>query len=184
MPVDNLLVWRSGFNDLPLVGDDSWIPNFANWVSGRVSGKAQLQGIGGTPPVFTFNTGVFMNYLARMEPTDDVNKAVERLAAAWAAAVKASVFSVSPGAYFNSPSPATLWSIVGGNVGVLEIPSVSGAESQLRSALANAQQTDDGLQSKIPEVLRSAFLKLNYKISGTNSVTPTPGPLIVTAKMV
>jgi len=174
MAVDSLAVWQSEWALLPKVSDASWKSNVANYLAARVDSKLTLATYGGTPVVFTFNKTVFLASLASVSAA--TGDGVSKMALGFSNAVlTAGSLVVSPGAFIGSATPATTYSAVASSV---ITPAGALAGKTKIEELSSAPLVTDPLLSTFPVKLREAFLLLTANISGTNSVAPTPAPLV------
>lgn len=173
--LEPLGTWKDTFDALPNVATRQGIINFVNWTDARVTNKMILNtGIMGTIQ-FTFDKGTYQSILETWTNYRDYRSGRIILANAWAAAVLSSTMSVGSGSYVGAPSPPTTWgpppstTVIGG--------SVSSAQQVLIEQLLALENTSG--RSKIPDVLRQAFLMVTYMVTGINIAIPTPFTLTV-----
>lgn len=179
MAVDPLATWQSTLAALPKVGDNSWAMNFASWYAGRIVGIAPSPAaLVPTGFVFTFNTALFASGLQTLPPTASAAAGITAFANAWLAAMDASTAVVAAGTFKPPSTPATLFSVVATTV--IDTASKTAAKAKLLE-LITAPAVGDATMSQFPIKFRDATLLLTITVSGTNSVTPTPGPLVVPA---
>lgn len=176
MAIGSIADWRTAFAAMPKVSDDSWKGNLANTVDGLVTSKLSSPGLlnpsGQPAAVFTFAKSTFQSALSDALPAT--------LQSALAAALSASSIVVPVGSYIGSPgNPATTFSAVAS--AVLDPPSISAASAKLLELLNQTPVGDPDLAPG-PATFREAFLLLTMTTTGTNSVTPTPGPLTDAAR--
>lgn len=184
MPIDPKDSWIQNVNKLPPANSlPEGAKKLADAVDGCVSGKAQLTGIVGPPPSYTFNKALFMAGLMSMAPVPATPAGVTSFVNAWVTAVTASTMIVSPGVSFGSPSPATTFSVV--ISAVLDPPSLAAAQSSLTLELTQAglNPVKDSKDSKIGPALYNAFKLLSYTVTGLNSIPPPAGPIPLVAPL-
>lgn len=173
-PVD---AWTAAFASLPLVGDVSWASNLADKVDSLVTGKLQINEIS-PPSSFTFQKAIFESQLQPILPVLPPVGAIA-FAAAWGAAMQASTMVVGAGASVGAPGPATTFSAP---PATLLLPaSIASAQAVLAAAIIAAPPVPDAFASTIAASMRTAFTSVLASVTGTNSVTPTPGPLVLPA---
>lgn len=184
MAVDILTKWQTELDLLPKVSDTSWTLNFANWAKKRVSAADAVDGIGLFPSAaalvptgytFTFNVSTFQAQLVLLGIAPTALAGITAFAAAWETAILASTVVVGPGTFAPPSTPATLFSVV--TTTVIDPPSIALAKAKIIELASEPPPT--GQPSKFPEKFRDAFKLLTITVSGTNSVAPTPAPLVV-----
>jgi hypothetical protein len=167
--------WRDRFAELKIVNDISWASNIASLTDELTTGKLQITEI--TPPSsFTFNKAIFQAQLLPIvfAPTPIPQLAI---AAAWGAAMTASTMVVSSGASVGAPSPATTFSAP--PVTLLLPPTIAAAQAALAATLIAAVPVPDAKQGILGPALRTAFITVKASVTGINSITPTPTPLVL-----
>jgi hypothetical protein len=166
--------WATKFNNLPKVADSSWADNMATAVDDLTTGKLELTNIQTTPASFTFGKPAFKTALMAVTPTTSASAGALNFATAWELGMLGSFMLVTPGASVGVPTPATIFSIVGGTI--VDPPSLIIAKAGLVSAISGlgAASNADAFAS----AFRDAFLALTYTTSGTNSIVPVPTPLV------
>lgn len=174
MAIDTLGTWQSEWALLPLVIDDSWKQNVADYLAARVDNKLSLQTYGGVPVTFTFNKAAFLAAIAGV--STGTGDGVIKIALGFSNAVQiAGSLIVLPGAFIGTNSPATLFSAVASSI----ITPAGAALGQAKiEELSSAPQVTTALASQFPVKLREAFLLLTADVTGTNSIVPVPTPLI------
>jgi len=191
--IDALSIWRTTLNALPKVSDNSWAPAFAAWVADRVSVTGASDGKGiepdplslglASPPpggfVFTFNEASFATELQTILPTTDPLAGITSFATAWENAINTVIFptflNVTPGAFIPPSNPTSLFSAI---ISVTIDPlSVTAAKAKIIELASSTPVSDPNL-SDFPVKFREAFLLLTITITGLDSTTPTPVPLI------
>lgn len=169
MTIEALATWQSEWALLPKVSDASWKTNLANYIAARLDGKLSLATY--LPPTgvtFVFNKTVFLASLASVS-----GDGVAKIALGFKNAVETSgSLVVAPGTAVGSASPATTFSVVATSVLV-----GSAAKAKIEE-LSSAPLTNSAAASEFPVKLYAAALLLTADVSGTNSVVPTPAPLI------
>ena len=187
MAVDTLTKWQQELKNLPASDNPVWATNFANWYFDRISAAGAVDGQGlfadpaslvPTTWVFTFDKATFVTQLQPLPQTDDALTGITNFANAWEAAMLTSTISVAPGTFIPPSSPPTLFSVVAS--AVFDPPSIAVAKALIQT-LVTAPPTDDAETSEFAEKFRDATLSLTVTVSGTNSVAPTPGPLVAAA---
>ena len=171
MAIDSLTVWQNGWANLPKVNDDSWKQNLGDYVEARTANMSLATYTPSTNVTFSFNKSLFVQTL------DGVSGAnlVPILSDAFELAIIGSPIAVSPGTYIGVSTPATTFSVVSSSLFDLASAALGAAKIL---ELASAPKVSDPLLSDFPIKLRDAFLLLTATVSGTNSVVPTPGPLV------
>lgn len=157
--------WKNAYAALPLVSTSAWKTNLADYLGDLLDGLLVLTTYSQSD--FTFGRAAFAAGLT------DTN-GVAGLQTAFNNGVLASTFSIPIGTTFGGGTPAETFSTIG--TAVPDAPSIASGQAIL-ATLVNAPQTSDPLQSEFPVKLRNAFLALTYTVTGTNSVSPTPGPI-------
>jgi len=176
--IDPESTWISTFASLPPTLDSSWIPNFATWCFNRVQNN-ELSGLLTASPPLLFEKSVFESELASLTPTLSAVTGITNFATAWENTIVASqVLLVVPGDSVGSPSPATTWSVV--SSALVNSGSISAGKAKIME-LVSDKGALDVLNAKMPVKLREAFLELKGDVSGLNSVTPTPQPLVASS---
>jgi len=173
MPLEPKEIWQKTMKDLEAVDNVQWVQNLSNWLFERVNAKMQISGIVG-PVSYTFNKSVFMAQMMTATPVNTMALAAMKLGTAWEAAVLASNMSVMPGSALGAPTPPTMWSAP---LCVIDPGPVSAAKAKLIKELSDVKLVDDALDSKLPALLREAFLMLTFTTSGINCL-PIPTPLV------
>ena len=176
MAIGSIADWRTAFGAMPLVADTSWKGHLADVVDGLVTSLLSSPGLlnpGGQPAaVFSFAKSTFEGALSNALPAT--------LQSALAAALSSSSIVVPVGSYIGSPgNPATTFSAV--SSAALDPPAVSASSAKLLELLNQTPVSDPDLAPG-PVTFREAFLLLTMTTTGTNSVTPTPGPLTDAAR--
>ena len=162
---------------LPLVGDASWTSNISAWIARSSDRITWLTGILPTTSTgFTFNQATFQAQLATLVPTGDQSAAANSFFSALEAAILASIFLVSPGAYLGSPGAATTWSAVAS-----VIPDPAGLAAAKAAAVAYMSSAPvSATKPTLANSVRIYFTSLTYTVTGTNSAVP-PAPLVAAA---
>jgi hypothetical protein len=170
MAIAPLATWRSTFANLPLVTDTSWQANIANWVNDNISGanKLALNGMVGTGLTFTFNKASFQSGLASANN-------IAGFANALSTALTSSLAVVAVGSSILPTTPATTFSVVASTI--VDPASITAANAKILE-LNSAQAVQNAYDSDFPLRFREAILLLKITTSGTNSVAPTPAPLV------
>lgn len=176
MAIGDVAAWRTAFGAMEKVADDSWKANLANTLDGLVTSKLSSPGLfdpdDKPAAVFTFAKSTFQAALSDALPST--------LQSALASALSASSIVVPTGSYIGSPGNlATTFSAVAS--AVLDPTSITAAAAKLLELL-NQTPVSDPDQAPGPATFREAFLLLTMTTTGTNSVTPTPGPLTDAAR--
>lgn len=157
--------WIDAYELMPLVGDATWKQNLADYCGDLLDNQLNLSTY--TGPTFTFGRAAFAANLT------DTNGIVG-LQSAFNAGVLASTWVIPIGTTFGAGTPAETFSTPG--AAVADAPSISSGMAII-ATLASSPQVGDATLSEFPTKLRAAFLSLTYTVTGTNSVTPTPGPI-------
>jgi len=166
-------VWAEAYALVPLVGDDSWKKNLADYLGNLLDDLLNLQTYvsPGTPPypAFLFDRATFESLL-----TGEPGTGVAGMQAAFAAALLTSTFTIPIGTTFGDAGLAETFSTVG-----LAVPDPDSIDAgvDIIGELDTAPAVGDALDSDFPVKLRAAFLLLTYTVTGTNSVAPTPGAI-------
>lgn len=170
--------WIDAYVELPQVSDSSWLDNISNYIEDMTSGMT-LDGFSPAPS-FTFGKAAFKGALSVADSSVS-GSGIPALSNAFSAGVMASVMLATPPVVTGGGSPAEIFSVV---ATTLPDPSSVAAGVATLNGLASAPQTGDSSESQFPKKLYSAFAGLMYICSGTNSVTPTPSPLVLTAGVI
>lgn len=179
--IDPLSTWQSTFASIPKVSDNSWASNVATWYSDRITNiepnQTELNTAAGFS--FTFSEAVFQAQLALLPPTTNQATGIAGFASAWSSAIALTIYpatlSVAPGAYLGVSSPPTLFSSI--TSVIIDPTSITAAVAKINE-LASAPPANDPSMSEFPEKFRDATLLLTITVTGLNSITPTPTPLI------
>jgi len=173
MPVEPLATWNDTLNSLPKVADTSWTDNLTGWYKDNIANitpdPSLLAASGFT---FTFNEAIFKTQLLTLAPTPDALAGITGFANAWQAAINATIIVCGPGTTLQPSSPATIFSVVAATI--IDPSSVVLGFNKILE-IADASPEDPPI---FAEKFREATLQLKIIISGTNSITPTPTPLI------
>lgn len=176
MPVDPLNTWKSTLASLPSVSDASWSISFSSWYASRIIGISPDPSVFlASGFLFTFNTALFATGLVALPPVPTTAAGVLGFAAAWEAAILASVVIVGPGSALLPSSPATLFSVVAATI--IDPTSIVLAKAKLME-LATAAAVSDAMDSEFPVKFREATLLLSISVTGVNSIVPVPTPLV------
>jgi len=184
MPIDPENSWIETVNKLPPTKTaPEGFKALAKAVDACVTSKAQLTGIVGPPPTFTFNKALFLTGLLSMGPVPATPAGVTAFVQAWAGAVTASVMVVSPGSAFGAAAPPTLFSVV--ISAILDPPSLAAAQSALIAELtaSGLKPVKNYKDSKVGPGMLKAFKLLSYTVTGLNSIPPPAGPLPLVAPL-
>jgi len=177
MAVDALNTWQTTFAALPLVADNSYAENIAEWYANRISGiepnPAQFTPVGFS---FTFAESVFATELLNLSPTISSIEAINKLADAWQTAINASTISVSSGS--SAPPGGTSNTFSAVTTTTLDASSITAGRTKILD-LITATPVSSALDSEFPEVLRDAILLLTFTVVGLDSSPGTPQPLTV-----
>ena len=179
MTLESLSTWQTEWANLPKVADDSWKQNLAGYLSSRLNGRLEFQSYQPKPGHFSysFNESAFISQLAGVDYANPIG--ISAIANGMAAAFNANSALVAPGSSIGAPgNPATTYSAVTGTV--FDSAAVSAMQSRINST--DTTPVSDALNSDFPVKLREGVLLLTATITGTNSVTPTPGPLTDAAR--
>ena len=170
--------WVDAYAELEQVSDDAWMDNLSDYIE-EMTADMTLDGF--TPaPTFTFGKAAFKGGLAAANPNVS-GSGIAALSAAFSAGVAASVMLATPPVTTGAGTPAEIFSVVASTLP--DSSSVSAGVSTLNT-LSSAPQTGDPKESQFPKKLYAAFAGLMYICSGTNSVTPTASPLVVTTGVI
>ena len=118
---------------------------------------------------------MFKMIIGGMAPIDNRKLPAAILAGGFAASAGMSTMTIPMGSSVGVANPGTIFSAP--PVVIIEPPSLVSATKQLKSDIEGANVTK-GL-SMIPVYLRDAFLSLTFLVTGINSMTPTPTPLVL-----
>lgn len=142
----------------------------------------QVEGVGGSPGIFTFNRSLFVATLApQFIPDPSAPSWANRIADAWQVAVASSV--ISPGTVINPAWTASVVDIQTAPIGSATIITLSAAKSVLKAELIKSagqfsNDTESGLVA-FAKAFREAtkaftFLTIGLAIPGTPLPIPTP----------
>ena len=173
MTITPVAVWKAQYKLLPKVSTPLWADNLAALVGTQVA-LAQLVGITGAM-VYTYTQPLLASGLKLNTQTPAQLSAAISTAEAWGSAAAASLMVVAPGASFGAPTPATIFSVV--TTTLLDPPSlILAKQSIVTKIMSSVPSTDDGM---LMDAFYEAFKKLTFSVTGINSITPTPTPLVV-----
>jgi hypothetical protein len=163
---------------LPPTAGAGWPDSFTNWYAARFdTPKLSLPGL--TPSVsplpVVFGKSAFKAIFSTLAPGLSQSAAMAKVADAWEAGLLAATVTVAPGSFVGSPSPPTTWSVVASSV--FTPASIALGKAKILE-LVGAANVADAANSQTPVKFREATLLLKVTTSGTNSVTPTPGPFV------
>lgn len=179
MALEDQTTWGLFFKDLPKVSDDSWIDTLVAYLENRINENLKL--IGYFPEngnSIVLNSSYIKSAISSSNAsTGDL---IEKLASGLKSAVTLpNTLTVSSGSYILIDTPATKFSLV--TLSIINSASASLLEAKILELLT-APLVENAKDSQFPVKIRDAFLLLTATISGTNSVSPTPGPLIDAAR--
>lgn len=175
--VDPLSTWQSTLAALPKVSTNSWASNFASWYAGRIVAiKPSTSALTASGFLFTFPTAAFASQLQSLPQTTSQLSGIQGFANAWAVAIASTVVFCAPGTFKPPTTPATLFSVVATTT--IDTASITAGKNKILE-LATSPPVSDPTMSDFPVKFRAATLLLTITVMGTNSVTPTPGPLTV-----
>ena len=170
--------WIDAYAELEKVSDDSWMENLSSYIEDMTTGMT-LDGF--TPaPVFTFSKSDFKSSLITADP-NAIGSGVLALQTAFSVSIASSTMLVSAGTITGAGTPAEIYSVV---ATTLPEPTSVTAGGLTIAELSSAPKTADPKESQFPKKLYAAFAGLMYICTGTNSVTPTPSPLVLTAGVI
>ena len=173
MALESESIWISEFSNIPNVSDDSWIDNLLNYLEDRINSNLKLIGYfpeGGNS--FTLNRAIIRSSIE--QSTNETGDLINTLALGLKNSVlQTGSLDVQLGSYIVIDTPATKFSSVSSSV--IDPSSSILLESKILEMLNSDPVEND---SEFPTKIRSAFLLLTAIIAGTNSVTPTPSPLL------
>ena len=179
MAVDILQDWKDTLAALPKVADTSWAATFAEWYADRVINIETSPALDTTTGfTFPFAEAVFAAALIALTPTTDALAGITGFANAWESAILLTIPTVAPGAFIPPSTPATLFSVVTGTI--IDPASTALGKAKIIE-LASASPVPDPQDSEFPVKFRDATLLLTITVTGLNSVSPTPGPLVAAA---
>jgi hypothetical protein len=170
--LDPVSDWTSKFNNLPLVGDDTWAKHMAEAVDDLTTKKLEIPAVMGVPAEFTFDVLTFETELRKLGPVPTALEGATNFATAWQLAITTSILIVKSGAYITLPLPANTWSVVASTV--IDPASIGAAKTQLANdilVIGPAESADD-----FAKAFREAFLNLTCSVVGLDSVSPPNGP--------
>jgi hypothetical protein len=176
--IDPLSTWNSTFNALPKVSDPSWSLTLANWYADRITGiqPDQTQLNTGAGFTFVFDSALFAAGLAVLTPTLIQAAGIAGFASAWSAALATTIYPVTllvaPGAFIPPTTPATLFSAV--TAAIIDPTSIVAGVAKINELATVSPEAT----SVFAEKFRDATLLLSITVTGLNSITPTPTPLV------
>lgn len=175
MSIAPLQNWKDTFANLPKVADTSWAANFAAAYAGLITGiTTDPAALVPTGFLFTFAQPVFAAQLLALTPVGDALSGITGFAAAWEAALLASVALVLPASFVPPTSPATLFSAV--TTTTITPVSIAAGKAKILE-LVTAPPVADAQDSQFPIKFREATLLLKITVVGLNSLPPPPaGP--------
>ncbi|TDI74593.1 MAG: hypothetical protein E2O82_03680 [Betaproteobacteria bacterium] len=174
MTMPSLSAWIDDYVEIPLTSGPEWKTTLADFIGDLVDDMTLSTY--NPAPSFTFDRSTFANNLS-----DAPGTGVTSLANAFSAAILTSTMNVAAGTYIGVSTPATTFSVVSS---VVPDPASIGAGAAEIAELVSSPKTSNAAESEFPVKLREAFLLLTYTVSGTNSVSPTPAPLVDAARSV
>lgn len=167
MTIATLTEWKDAYALLPLVSDDTWKENLTAFIEDLIV-DINLETY--ATPSFTWARAAFKSALVGVS-----GAGVSEMQTGFSNSIAASTWLIPSGTTFGSATPAETFSLPGA-----AIPDATGVSAGVIKIgeLATAEPVGTVEDSLFPEVLRDAFLLLTYTVTGTNSVTPTPGPIL------
>jgi len=181
--LDALDIWKQTFEaQVPPTSDPDWPDNLANWYAERLdTPKMSLPGITiAVPPLpVVFGKAAFRAVYATAAIGESKVQFASKLADAWGQGMQAATVAVKAGDSIGTPSPTTTWSVVSSSV--FDTASIDAGENKILE-LASAPNVKDAKDSAIIQKLYEATLLLTVTTTGSDSVTPTPNPLVDTAR--
>lgn len=173
MALNALSNWKSSYKNIPQSETkEDGVKNVSDWLEKQAS-LLVLDTSTVSSSSYTWGKDLFKSYLETLSPTES-KLAVQELANAWEVSVIASLMVVQLGAYSGSATLATTW-IAPPVVAILPT-SVVAAKAVMVASLLQLEPVSSFDDVQIPEILRTAFLSLQFSVAGLNSVPPPTGP--------
>lgn len=173
MAIDSLNIWQDGWAALPKVNDDSWKANLGDYIESRIASLKLLSYVPNTNISFSFNKTLFVASLTGID--SGLGNGAVVIGEAFKTAILASTLALVVPISIGNPLPATTYSAVSSVI--FDSASALLASSKI-AELVNAPPVTEAKNSEFPVKLREAALLLTATISGTDTTTPTPLPLI------
>lgn len=178
MAVEPLNEWKNQFENMPKTQDSSWAKKFADTYAKLIQNietdptalVSQMQ--------FTFQKTIFENMLMVLPPTTSSAAGATAFAAAWEAAIIASIVAIPSGAFIPPSAPPTLFSSV--ILSVIDPISIVKGKTEILK-LASSQPASNAQASEFPVQFHKATLSLTITVTGLDSTPPPSGPLPLTA---
>ena len=189
MPQDQLGVWSKEFENIPPTADTALqgAKNLAEYVDKRVSSKLEMTspGFSVSPKAsYAWQPLIFANILAPLVPVPDPVIPATIISNAWASAASLAVMFVGAGVAVSPPPPPSTGIFSAPPVVLINAASLVKAQVTLLNDLIGMGSAGSAAESELPEFIRKAFASLRYDITGIDSTTPTPLPIVVIAQIV
>lgn len=171
--------WQNTFENITNDKINLDITILSKFLDSVTTQKLELSSISNS--TFIFNKSSFDEILKTIKVFNNKNESSIALATAWEIAMLTSNFMSLPGTYILPiANPTTIFSII--TTITIEPTTLELAKQNLILDLTNLKPEISSFN--FVNVFRNAFLNVNYIISGLNSITPTPTPLLINSKTI
>lgn len=160
MSITTLTNWQNSFADIPLVTDQTWKTNWADWIAQNVNQMKLAGWSPGTNITFNWNKALFVSSLPDSSPAIDARIG---LASAYETAILASSLVITPP---NASPPLDAVTAV-----IVDPASVVTGKAYIL-ATDISTVTADAKNAKIVVEMRKAFAALKYTVTGTTGGNP------------
>lgn len=166
MSIAALQDWKDSFAAIPLVSDQTWKNNLADWIDGNVT-DMKLAGYSPAANIsFTYSKATFASSLPDSGALGSPAAFLNAIASAFQSSINSSTLSITP------PMASPAFTAISG--ALVDAPSVASGMAAINATiLTNVEAAED---SAIIPTIRNAFLGLTYTVSGTIGGNPTSLP--------
>ena len=166
MSINALQDWKDSFAAIPLVNDQTWKDNLADWLESNVS-DMKLAGYSPSANIsFTYDKATFSSSLPDSDTLGSPAVFLNAVASAFQSSINSSSLVITPP--MSSPAFTAITS------SIVDVASVSAGMAAIQAAvLVNVEVAED---SGLIPAMRNAFTSLTYTVSGIIGGNPTTLP--------
>ena len=166
MSINALQDWKDSFAAIPLVSDQTWKDNLADWIDSNVT-DMKLAGYSPSSNIsFTYDKATFSSSLPDSDTLGSSAVFLNALASAFQSSINSSSLVITP------PMSSPAFTAISG--AVVDAPSVASGMAVINATiLSNVEAAED---SALIPAIRNAFLGLTYTVSGVIGGNPATLP--------
>ncbi len=166
MSISALQDWKDSFAAIPLVSDQTWKDNLADWIDGNVADMKLASYSPSANISFTYNKATFASSLPDSGALGTPATFLSAIATAFQSSINSSTLVITPP--MSSPAFTAITS------SLPDAASVTAGMSAIQAAvLVNVEAAED---SGLIPAIRNAFIGLTYTVSGTIGGNPATLP--------